>query len=874
MTFKCKFEGLILPLFGSSEMDWPNPIRVILYLIGLGWCFLGVAVISDVFMAGIEKVTSWKKRVKNKTTGRTMTVYVWNATVANLTLMALGSSAPEILLSLIEISSDEFFLGPLGAGTIVGSAAFNLLCISAACVAALPDGEVRKIDQIPVYVVTASCSVFAYLWLMFILMATSPDVCNIWEAVLTLLFCPILVFVAYMADRGKLNKLFCIKDGDYAEQDDSADKTIPDDVTEEELLQIEADIRKEHGANLTQEQVVKIMRVSYFNRNTRAHYRHIAMESALNGKKVDMTTQSAEYAVQEVLNTVDDIDAEKARKTVVFGFAACKYAYTESVGKAKVVVFRRGPSHCQASVYYKTEEGTASNKDDYEDVEGTLVFEKGETEKEILIPIMDDEAFEQDEHFFVKLSDPKVVDSASCGAQMSKFDRTQVVIIDDDMPGELRFAEEEHKIDAEGNGEQTIEVEVQRFNGATGKISCTYATDTMNAVEGVDFDGAKGTVEFESGQQTARIPIVVKCRERVSPVSFNVVISDPVGTKFDDKTDGGADQCICHYTINANGDKTAMFAAMKERIASANSINGHKNWAQQFKDALFSIGDDDDDEDGEGGEGEAKEGPSAMDYFMHIIAVPWKLLFAFVPPVDYCGGWACFFGALVMIGGVTALVGDMANLVGCCFDVLPETAAITFVALGTSLPDTFASMAAAKMDPHADASIGNVTGSNSVNVFLGVGLAWALAAFKWETGGVSDEWIKRVIQMEYSLVESLPKPSPSNDNVRKAMSGTCKVDINAKYGISCSGNAVFVTPGGTLWFNLMVFSVNAFCALQHLEARRKKWGGELGGPKKGFFGQYFSASFLVFQWFIYIVASIIFARVNGGLTYTDIADNA
>merc|ERR1719355_310187 len=129
-------------------------------------------------MNGIEKITSSKKRVKDKETGKSVTVYVWNDTVANLTLMALGSSAPEILLSLIEITSDEFFLGPLGAGTIVGSAAFNLLCISAVCVAAIPDGEVRYIKEVPVYIITASCSVFAYLWLMFILKFSSKDVCE------------------------------------------------------------------------------------------------------------------------------------------------------------------------------------------------------------------------------------------------------------------------------------------------------------------------------------------------------------------------------------------------------------------------------------------------------------------------------------------------------------------------------------------------------------------------------------------------------------------------------------------------------------------------------------------------------------------------
>merc|ERR1719157_207888 len=157
-------------------------------------------------MNGIEKVTSAKKRVKDKTTGRTITVYVWNATVANLTLMALGSSAPEILLSLIEITSANFMLGPLGAGTIVGSAAFNLLVISAVCICAIEEPDVRYIQQVPVYAVTATCSVAAYMWLMFILMVTSPDVCEIWEATLTLLFFPILIVVAFLADKGYFTK--------------------------------------------------------------------------------------------------------------------------------------------------------------------------------------------------------------------------------------------------------------------------------------------------------------------------------------------------------------------------------------------------------------------------------------------------------------------------------------------------------------------------------------------------------------------------------------------------------------------------------------------------------------------------------------------
>ena len=50
------------------------------------------------------------------------------------------------------------------------------------------------------------------------------------------------------------------------------------------------------------------------------------------------------------------------------------------------------------------------------------------------------------------------------------------------------------------------------------------------------------------------------------------------------------------------------------------------------------------------------------------------------------------------------------------------------MALGTSLPDTFASKIAAVTEKTADNSIGNVTGSNSVNVFLGLGLPWIIAS--------------------------------------------------------------------------------------------------------------------------------------------------
>ena len=67
---------------------------------------------------------------------------MWNPTVANLTLMALGSSAPEILLAIIESLMAKMYAGELGPGTIVGSAAFNLLMIVGICILSIPEGQV------------------------------------------------------------------------------------------------------------------------------------------------------------------------------------------------------------------------------------------------------------------------------------------------------------------------------------------------------------------------------------------------------------------------------------------------------------------------------------------------------------------------------------------------------------------------------------------------------------------------------------------------------------------------------------------------------------------------------------------------------------
>ncbi|CAE8601134.1 unnamed protein product, partial [Polarella glacialis] len=65
--------GLMLP-FTPSENERPKGPRAVVYGIVLCWLFLGVMIVSDLFMGAIERITSQKKRKMNPATNRHMTV--------------------------------------------------------------------------------------------------------------------------------------------------------------------------------------------------------------------------------------------------------------------------------------------------------------------------------------------------------------------------------------------------------------------------------------------------------------------------------------------------------------------------------------------------------------------------------------------------------------------------------------------------------------------------------------------------------------------------------------------------------------------------------------------------------------------------------
>ncbi|GFY73234.1 hypothetical protein TNIN_418711 [Trichonephila inaurata madagascariensis] len=111
-------------------------------------------------------------------------------------------------------------------------------------------------------------------------------------------------------------------------------------------------------------------------------------------------------------------------------------------------------------------------------------------------------------------------------------------------------------------------------------------------------------------------------------------------------------------------------------------------------------------------------------------------------------------------------------------------------------------MSPAKQEKYADSAIGNVTGSNSVNVFLGLGLPWLLASIFWASKGQT-----------------------------------------------------FEVPAGTLGFSVGIYTALALACIALIVARRYLavlGKAELGGPRNV---ALICCIVMISMWFLYVILS-------------------
>eukprot|EP00927_Polykrikos_kofoidii_P035943 TRINITY_DN30421_c0_g2_i1.p1 TRINITY_DN30421_c0_g2~~TRINITY_DN30421_c0_g2_i1.p1 ORF type:complete len:897 (+),score=170.53 TRINITY_DN30421_c0_g2_i1:82-2772(+) len=668
--------GLAFPLFGDDEQEWPPGLRAVLYALGLLYCFMGVNVISDHFMNSIEMITSARKRVYDKRTHKSTMAPVWNPTVANLTLLALGSSAPEILLSVVDSVKEKHFASSLGPGTIVGSAAFNLLVIVPVCMFGIESDQVRYVKEYNVFIVTAVFSLVAYLWLWVMVDVSSPQVIEVWEAIVTLGCMPVLVFVAYVAD--------------VAGQEKEAENEA---------------------------RALKAQEAAAFAEDHQVHPKARRSMNALNSQ----------------LKKIEDHDNHEPKKAA-------------PDPTSEIVRDERGKALVNPA--------------------GILTF----------------------------------------GSSSLDFDI--------------------------GTEPRVCSIPIYRRNGWTGQVSCRYKTERMTAMPGADFQHMAGIVEFEEGQKSVEIQVMIMPkRAHEKNDCFIVKLEGPSGgAQFDPSQDGGEESNLLYVTLlNMHAGKggqafSSRVMALREDILDQDRLGiGMRLWKEQIISAIKMDLDDGDDEGGEEDADDGPSKPSVAELVVAVLSYPWNVCYAVLnPPSLFGGGWVLFGVALLHIACITTLVADLASLLGCVCKVDDTITAITIVALGTSLPDLFASQSAALQDEYADASIVNVTGSNSVNVFLGIGVPWLQCSLYWSQVKDNADWTERFGVGEYA-------------------------------GQFQPGQFVVVSHG--LQFAVVVFLSIAVMALVAIRWKRVIDGGELGGP---LVSKVAVGSTMIFLWCLYILMMILY----------------
>jgi len=405
----------------------PSGLLAVFYALCLVYLFLGIYVVSDVFMASIERITSQTQIVKvHDRVGqvvREQKVKVWNPTVANLTLMALGSSAPEILLAVIEAGTNLGGCpGELGASTIVGSAAFNLLVITAACIYAVDDTNdttpdsardpagppkgVKKIYDMGVFSVTAGSSIFAYGWLYWVLKDQKVDSTEAW---LTFVFFFVLVGLAWAFDRFKERQMQKQRKG----EDETGQPVIEYSAVEiyRELIDDKKGLNPTTEAGIEKRNKMKNFVKETMKTDQIDKVQLADLKTAIEGegliKRIQYRKQVGIQQKKQVVAKGEIYKAEhvsadaldETEKHPRFGFRCLHYSVSESSGTIIIHVVNKQKT--AGSVRVVTIDKEAKAGDDYEKVDTILEFSQGQAEHFIEVTINDDDNWEPDEDFLV-----------------------------------------------------------------------------------------------------------------------------------------------------------------------------------------------------------------------------------------------------------------------------------------------------------------------------------------------------------------------------------------------------------------------------------------------------------------------------------------
>ncbi|CAF4577822.1 unnamed protein product, partial [Rotaria socialis] len=233
----------------------------------------------------------------------------------------------------------------------VGSAAYNLLMISAICIASINAPETRRIKLYNVFLVTSFFGFFAYIWLFIVLSVISKDVVELWEAVLTFLMFPLVVILAYLAEKN----CFASKKIEMAEEEkliitppETDAAGVPRSFHKDELLQFLRDLGQSSNLSIEDKAQLFAAKLSENMHRSRMQYRIQGARMLTGGKSLFVNLPDKLQEIYEKYQKIDDESSPSAIAQEIdclpkLEFTATAYAVLENEQRIDIIIKRTGP---------------------------------------------------------------------------------------------------------------------------------------------------------------------------------------------------------------------------------------------------------------------------------------------------------------------------------------------------------------------------------------------------------------------------------------------------------------------------------------------------------------------------------------------------
>jgi uncharacterized delta-60 repeat protein len=207
---------------------------------------------------------------------------------------------------------------------------------------------------------------------------------------------------------------------------------------------------------------------------------------------------------------------------VAFSSAYYTQAKNTPTGVAVIDVLRQGGTNNVSKVdFYTTTNGTAVIGTDYYPTNATITFNPGQSDVQILVPIINNNLAEGNKTISLVLSN-------AVNTMLTSPSNSTLTIIDTvAAPGQLYFSATNF---VANSGDGTAYLTVLRTNGSSGSVSVTYNTVPGTAQPGLNYIAATGTLTFNSGSTIAYVPVQLVNNSVIQgPVNLSVLLSNPTG---------------------------------------------------------------------------------------------------------------------------------------------------------------------------------------------------------------------------------------------------------------------------------------------------------------------------------------------------------